>query len=500
MYSDRRVPFLRWTSLLALATSAILTADRLHPGRAFCPLEAACEKARDSALGSVAGIPTSAIGMLAFGGLFLLTLLPISTSRRALRPAGILAGVTGAGLILYQAFVIGSFCPLCLVADGAGLACAVTVLGWRPPPVRLSGRPLPREPLVTHLRWIGLATIVVTLPFAWPRAETPSWVALDDANPLLADLAPLPAPPTPTEDAAAAGPAPGEPALPATEPTPTPLPPIPRLARDASGRVVLPAPAAATWTPMLAPGKPTPPAGARPEEVPPWATLASASARSDGVPATAIATAPQAAPAGVAAPAAAPAATPPPSRTPPIATAPPPPTPPTSSAGPVPTAIVDTRPQVGIVEYVNAFCPHCRVTHRRLGRVLASLGVAARVRRIYTWPSEEVPAWARACAHAQTLGLEDRLFDELSHAENDDLAEILAAGRRAGLDVGALRAAIASGALAPRLERDRRIAGSAGLQGLPTLDIGRRRLLGEQSEAELREAIEAALALRRDAR
>ena len=97
-------------------------------------------------------------------------------------------------------------------------------------------------------------------------------------------------------------------------------------------------------------------------------------------------------------------------------------------------------------------------------------------------------------------GLEDRFFDELIAAESDDLAEILAAGRRAGIDPGALRTAIASGGLAPRLERDLRIAGSAGLEGLPTLDIGRRRLLGEQSEGELREAIEAALALRRDAR
>jgi protein-disulfide isomerase len=41
--------------------------------------------------------------------------------------------------------------------------------------------------------------------------------------------------------------------------------------------------------------------------------------------------------------------------------------------------------------------------------------------------------------------------------------------------------------------RDRDLARSAGLRGLPTLDIGRRRLMGEQSEAELREAVEAAL-------
>jgi predicted DsbA family dithiol-disulfide isomerase len=95
-------------------------------------------------------------------------------------------------------------------------------------------------------------------------------------------------------------------------------------------------------------------------------------------------------------------------------------------------------------------------------------------------------------------GAEDRFFDR--PPPRSTTAEILAAGRRAGLDAGALRTAIATGGVAPRLERDLRIAGSAGLEGLPTLDIGRRRLLGEQSEGELREAIVAALALRRDAR
>ncbi len=514
MYSDRRVPFLRWTSLLALATSAMLTADRLHPGRAFCPLAAACEKARDSALGTLAGIPTSAIGLLAFGSLFLLTLLPLSSSRHALRPSGIVAGVTGATLLLYQGFVIGSFCPLCLVADVAGLACAGAALGWRPPPVRPSGRPLPREPLVTHLRWIALAATTVALPFAWPRDATPSWVPLATPNPLLADLGPLlPDAHAPRADAAPGASAPGAPAgagpsAPGAHRAHAPaLPPIPRLERDARGRVVLPPPAPARATPLLASTATTegtrtqPIASPRPEESPPWASFTPP--RTNPGPDAAATLAPTLPPPAEAAP---PTTTP---RAAPVRASPmlPPPVEPSlapevHASAPTPAALAaaDARPRVGIVEYVNAFCPHCRVTHQRLGRVLAGLGVAARVRRVYSWPSDEVPAWARACAHAQDVGREDRFFDELVLAEHDDLGEILAAGRRAGLDEGALRAALASDAPAPRLDRDRRIAGSAGLAGLPTLDIGRRRLLGEQSEGELREAIEAALALRRGAR
>jgi hypothetical protein len=45
----------------------------------------------------------------------------------------------------------------------------------------------------------------------------------------------------------------------------------------------------------------------------------------------------------------------------------------------------------------------------------------------------------------------------------------------------------------PRLQRDREIVSRARLEGMPTLDIGKRRLQGEQSEAELAEALRAAI-------
>lgn len=178
MYAGRRIAALRVTALAALAVSAILAADTLHPGRAFCPLAAACEKARSSALGKILGIPTSVHGMVAFGGLFLLSMLKVETSRRLLRPAGFLAAVVGAGLFGYQAIVIRSFCPLCLVADTAGLVAGLIVLTWPKTPIRRSGRKLPAESLVARLRWATVATLVVAAPFLWPRPEKPSWVEL----------------------------------------------------------------------------------------------------------------------------------------------------------------------------------------------------------------------------------------------------------------------------------------------------------------------------------
>ncbi len=146
MYDGRRISALRLTALSALTVSAILTADSLHPGRAFCPLAAACEKARSSALGKILGIPTSVLGMAAFGGLFLLSMLPVEYSRRLLRPSGFLAALVGAALFGYQAVVIKSFCPLCLVADTAGLVAGLIVLTWPKTPVRRSGRRLAPSP------------------------------------------------------------------------------------------------------------------------------------------------------------------------------------------------------------------------------------------------------------------------------------------------------------------------------------------------------------------
>ena len=101
--------------------------------------------------------------------------------------------------------------------------------------------------------------------------------------------------------------------------------------------------------------------------------------------------------------------------------------------------------------------------------------------------------WAKAVAFAQTQGLEDRMFAELVRAEEETPREIYAAAGRAGVDGDALQLALSDGRAWPRLDSDRRLAQGARLEGLPTLDIGRRRLMGEQSEDELREAVRAAL-------
>jgi predicted DsbA family dithiol-disulfide isomerase len=65
--------------------------------------------------------------------------------------------------------------------------------------------------------------------------------------------------------------------------------------------------------------------------------------------------------------------------------------------------------------------------------------------------------------------------------------------KRAGLDVARWTVCIDEPDTRFPLERMHQAVADARIQGLPTLDIGRRRLNGEQSEEELREALDAAL-------
>ncbi len=443
MYAGRRIAAIRITALAALAVSAILYADSLHPGRAFCPLAAACDKARQSALGKIFGVPTSIHGMAAFGGLFFLSMLRVEYSRNLLRPAGFLAAVVGAGLFGYQAIVIKSFCPLCLVADMAGLVAGLIVLTWPKTPVRRSGKKMPAESMVARLRWMSTALLVVAAPFLWPRPEKPSWVEIPDGASIdIGALEPVDGadvPDGPSLSEADAGPAvrstpPKKRERGAYEPDPD-------------------------STPGATPGDHLPPL--RPDEPEsPFHPTADGPVTSARPP---------------------PRPPPPPlvERTPVRPIAPPAPPPP--------------RTDLTIVEYLNAFCSHCRLTHQRLDRVLASEGVASRRRRIYTWSSTEIPMWAKAVAFAQAQGLEDRMFAELVQADEDTPREIYAAAARAGIDGNALQQALRDGRAWPRLESDRRLSQGARLEGLPTLDIGRRRLMGEQSEGELRDAVRAAL-------
>ncbi len=424
-----RLTALRITALVAILASAILTVDHVRPGREFCPLEQACSAAAESEFGSVAGIPTSVLGLLAFGAVLLLTLLPVSLARRILQPACFLGALAGMGLMTEQALHLDAFCPLCLVADGAAVALGYIALTWPPLPFLRSGRGFSAESHAARTAWgLGMALTIV-LPFAWPREVEPAWEEAPELAEALFEEPTVAAPTPPNVD-----PDPAPPAVLGTE----------AVAVHAEAAVSAPPP----------PALPVPP-----------------------TPPTVEASAPAAVPVVSA------------------VLAPPPSTPPASAPRtPAPAPAKPAAGSVTLVEYLNAFCAHCRATHRRLDEVITAERIPVQRRRVYTWSGKGYPMWARACAYAETVGLEEAMFRELTKARRESSAEVYAAARRAGLDLQALREALARSETPARLVRDRGIARAARLKRLPTFDIGRRRLSGSQSEGELRAALMAAKA------
>lgn len=94
--------------------SAALLVDYLRPVPAFCDLSGGCEAVRASALGRLGPFMPMA-GVVGFA-LWMATSLSARRSRW-LVPMSITAGVSGALLLLLQAFVVGAFCQLCVVVD-----------------------------------------------------------------------------------------------------------------------------------------------------------------------------------------------------------------------------------------------------------------------------------------------------------------------------------------------------------------------------------------------
>jgi len=173
MRIPRPLFFLRIAALGGLLASAMLVAERITPARRFCPLEEACEKARSSALGSIAGVPTSVIGLVGFAALLTASLLPSRRARTITRRVAVAGGVAGLVLLAYQAFALGSFCPLCLVADLSALAAGACAFAWSWRRVR---RP---ERLAPRLMWIASGAVIVLIPLLWPTPKGgPSWVRI----------------------------------------------------------------------------------------------------------------------------------------------------------------------------------------------------------------------------------------------------------------------------------------------------------------------------------
>ncbi|HVJ17338.1 MAG TPA: thioredoxin domain-containing protein [Polyangiaceae bacterium] len=159
---------IRAAAVVALASSGALFVDYTGTDPAYCTAGTGCAAIRHSGWGYVpvanTGIAVPVIGAIAFTLLLAVTLLPSETWRHRLSTAGgFVAAVIGVALIAIQAQVIGAFCSLCLITDGAAIvagAGAILLLKQR------GGG----EPLETWA-WALLGAVAFGSTWLWPKVR-----------------------------------------------------------------------------------------------------------------------------------------------------------------------------------------------------------------------------------------------------------------------------------------------------------------------------------------
>jgi predicted DsbA family dithiol-disulfide isomerase/uncharacterized membrane protein len=171
---SRLVPVLALIAALAgAAASAAALADWLAPEPAFCAASG-CATVRASAWSRPLGVPLPVLGLTFFTVAAALVVVGdrLRLARRVIAAAG---GLGALGLIAVQAFVIGAWCNLCLVADLAAVLFAL--LAWAP---RVSW---PRASGGLHALAGGAVVLAVAVPMLVGRGGAPEMVAPKGAMP-----------------------------------------------------------------------------------------------------------------------------------------------------------------------------------------------------------------------------------------------------------------------------------------------------------------------------
>jgi uncharacterized membrane protein/predicted DsbA family dithiol-disulfide isomerase len=125
-------------TLLGIAVSAMLLVDYSKPMPVFCEPGGGCDRVKATAYAAWFGIPTPAIGLVAFLALGVLGLLRGQRVRTLQVLLATLAAVAGVYFIAVQV-QLGAICKYCMVADVsaillAGGAVLRSLRGWDPSP------------------------------------------------------------------------------------------------------------------------------------------------------------------------------------------------------------------------------------------------------------------------------------------------------------------------------------------------------------------------------
>lgn len=152
-----------------------------------------------------------------------------------------------------------------------------------------------------------------------------------------------------------------------------------------------------------------------------------------------------------------------------------------------------TPGKINVVEFVDFQCPYCREAHPVLKAVAQDYGDRVALRRVnMPLPSHKYAfhaAQAAVCADAQ--GKESAMADVLFSASlTVDAGKV--AARSVGLDMTAFETCLEAPETLQRLAEDEELVQHSGFTGLPTTYIGQKKFVGVPSEAELRDAFEAA--------
>lgn len=145
---------------------------------------------------------------------------------------------------------------------------------------------------------------------------------------------------------------------------------------------------------------------------------------------------------------------------------------------------------VTLVEYGDYQCPHCSRAHAAVAEVRDVLGDRVRVvfrhlpiPNVHEHAMDAANAAEAAAAQGAFWELHDWLFTHQDQLDRDGIAE---GARELGLDVDAVRQAVADGAYTEHIEDDLDSALRSGANGTPTFFIdGRRHQGGNDAEALL---------------
>lgn len=127
--TPRRSVLALGVAVVGLAASVASLIDYLGASATFCA-ESGCNQVRESAWAHPLGVPMPVLGIAFFLAAIVLCFAAAPRLRLALAIAG---GAWAAFLIGLQAFSIGAWCKLCMVADPAAIGFALLVIpGLRP--------------------------------------------------------------------------------------------------------------------------------------------------------------------------------------------------------------------------------------------------------------------------------------------------------------------------------------------------------------------------------